>query len=36
LQGRILEQQRNQESLRLRMQMDRQTRGLPSRGTGAR
>ena len=36
LQGRILEQQRNQESLRLRMQMDRQTRGLPSRATGTR
>ncbi len=35
LKSRLMDQQRAQESLRLRMQMDRQTRGLPS-GIGAR
>lgn len=31
-QGRLLEQQRAEESLRLRMQLDRQARGFPPRG----
>jgi len=35
LQGRLLDQQRAQESQRLRMQMDRRTRGLPTPGAGA-